>query len=107
MHDLAGAIGKARGINALQMNRPWRWNTRWTDRLYDDWVDRMEGGDGCWVISEEEEVDLEVYADDPAPVHRTEFVNHSDVKDAYLRDVQRRLRLSRRETLESVGFSVD
>ena len=66
----------------------------------------MEGEGGCWVTSEGREVELEVYADDPAPVQRPGFVEHSDVKDAYLRDVQKGFPSSHREKSESVGFNV-
>ena len=57
------------------MSRPWRRNPRWPDQLRDDWVDRMEGGDGCWVKSEEEEMQREVYEDDsPAPCSESEDI---------------------------------
>ncbi|KAI0751131.1 hypothetical protein C8Q80DRAFT_554579 [Daedaleopsis nitida] len=63
-----------KGLRFLVMSRPWRRNPRWGDRLYDDWVDRIEGKDGCWVESEEAEEQLEVYEDDhPPPGEEQEF----------------------------------
>ncbi|KAI0694742.1 hypothetical protein C8Q76DRAFT_758014 [Earliella scabrosa] len=57
---------RARGIRMLHLSRPWRRNCRWKERLRDDWLDRIEGRDGCWVQSEVEEAGREVYEDDPA-----------------------------------------
>ncbi|KAI1796052.1 hypothetical protein LXA43DRAFT_1090149 [Ganoderma leucocontextum] len=48
-----------REVWALVMERSWRKGTVWERRLWDDWLDRMEGGRGCWVDSEDEEKALE------------------------------------------------
>ena len=42
-------------ISVLHMMRPWRRDRRWKERLRKDWMGRIEGRDGCWVQSEEEE----------------------------------------------------
>ena len=69
---IAQEVKDARDVLMVQMSRPWRRNPRWADRLYDDWVDRIEGNHGCWVTSEEEEAKLEVYEDDPTPPEELE-----------------------------------
>ena len=65
MHEHFKAISQvvwtARRLPMLVLNRPWRRNARWEDRLFDDWTDRLKGGCGCWVSSEEEEMQREVY----------------------------------------------
>ena len=48
-----------RGIRALMLERSWRKRKVWERRLWDDWLERMEGGRGCWVESEGEEKALE------------------------------------------------
>ncbi|KAM5534435.1 hypothetical protein V8D89_011902 [Ganoderma adspersum] len=52
-------------INVVTLSRPSRRNWHWHERLFDDWMSRIEGGMGCWVESEDEEAKLEVYEDDP------------------------------------------
>lgn len=47
---------RLRGIRLLVIRRPWRANWHWEDRVYQDWLDRIEGGIGCWVGSGDEEV---------------------------------------------------
>ncbi|KAI0716351.1 hypothetical protein C8Q76DRAFT_794672 [Earliella scabrosa] len=51
----------ARGIHMLHLSRPWRNVDCWKERLRDDWLDRVEGRNGCWVESEEEEAGREIY----------------------------------------------
>nr|VWP00883.1 PHD-type domain-containing protein [Ganoderma boninense] len=53
-------------VAVIPLCRPPRRNWRWPDRLFDEWVSRIEGGAGCWVESEDEEAKLEVYEDDHA-----------------------------------------
>ncbi|KAI0751132.1 hypothetical protein C8Q80DRAFT_554687 [Daedaleopsis nitida] len=56
-----------RGVQIALLRRPWRRNPHWPERLRDDWKNRIEGGKGCWILSEEEEAALEVSEDDPYP----------------------------------------
>ncbi|PIL37492.1 hypothetical protein GSI_01186 [Ganoderma sinense ZZ0214-1] len=58
-------VKESRGVTVIQLCRPPRRNWRWPERLFDEWVSRIEGGAGCWVESEDEEANLEVYEDDP------------------------------------------
>ena len=51
---------KSKEIDLLVMYKPWLRYSRLEDKLYDDWVGRMEGQSGCWVASEEEEAPLPV-----------------------------------------------
>ena len=52
----------------LHLDRSWRYVDCWKKRLRDDWLDRVEGRNGCWVESEEEEAGREIYEDEPLPV---------------------------------------
>ena len=54
-----------RDVTIVPLCRAPRRNWRWPERLFDDWVSRIEGGAGCWVESEDEEAKLEIYEDDP------------------------------------------
>ena len=66
---VAQAVRDTGSAEMVQMSRPWRRDPRWADRLRDDWVERMEGGGGCWVRSEDGEIRREVYEDDPPVIH--------------------------------------
>ena len=55
---------KEKGLDMLSFCRPWQRNARWADTLRADWMDRMRGGRGCWVMSEAEEAARELYADE-------------------------------------------
>ena len=59
----------ASGIRMLIVSRIWRKNPRWPDRLYNDWMDRVDGGVGCWVESEEEEAAMDIPEDNAAQDH--------------------------------------
>ena len=48
-----------KGMWALVLEKSWRKRTVWERRLWDDWLERMEGGRGCWVESKEDENALE------------------------------------------------
>ncbi|PIL37465.1 hypothetical protein GSI_01159 [Ganoderma sinense ZZ0214-1] len=50
---------RERGMRTLIMERSWRKGRIWALRLWDDWLERMEGLHGCWVESEDEERALE------------------------------------------------
>ena len=62
---VVGELRSMRGVRVVELSRPRRRNSCWPNRLYDDWVDRMAGENGCWITSEEEEASREVYKDDP------------------------------------------
>ncbi|KAI0694743.1 hypothetical protein C8Q76DRAFT_758016 [Earliella scabrosa] len=66
LEEFAQECKSVRGIRMLHLDRPWRRNRRWKERLRDDWLDRIEGRDACWVQSVKEEAGREVYEDDPA-----------------------------------------
>ena len=59
----------ASGIRMLIVSRIWRKNPRWPDRLYNDWMDRVDGGVGYWVESEEEEAAMDIPEDNAAQDH--------------------------------------
>ncbi|KAI0650399.1 hypothetical protein C8Q79DRAFT_383329 [Trametes meyenii] len=52
-------------LRILAMERVSRRNFHYPNRLRDDWMDRVQGGSGCWVETEEDEVKREIYQDDP------------------------------------------
>ncbi|KAI1796060.1 hypothetical protein LXA43DRAFT_650992 [Ganoderma leucocontextum] len=62
--EIAREVRTTRGLQMVVLSRPWRRNPRWGDRLFDDWTDRLAGGSGCWVSSEEEEMQREAYGDE-------------------------------------------
>ena len=47
-------------VSVVALSRPEQRKGYWHERLFDDWVSRIEGGTGCWVESEDEEAKLEV-----------------------------------------------
>ena len=55
LEDVADRADKILGLRVVLMNRPNRNSFQWEKRLREDWVERMEGGKGCWVDSEAEE----------------------------------------------------
>lgn len=44
------------GTRTLVLDRPWFRALRWPHRMRDYWLDRIQGGRGCWVESEAQEV---------------------------------------------------
>ncbi|RPD82245.1 hypothetical protein L226DRAFT_518345 [Lentinus tigrinus ALCF2SS1-7] len=52
------ACNDVQGLHVLAVPRKQQ-NFRWRERLYGDWVDRIEGGRGCWIRDAEEEEALE------------------------------------------------
>ncbi|KAI9064876.1 hypothetical protein FKP32DRAFT_550422 [Trametes sanguinea] len=60
---LADQCEEIDGIRMLVVTRPWTgyiwtdplWNALWAHQLRVDWSDRMEGGIGCWVETEEQD----------------------------------------------------
>ena len=54
----------------LVMYKPWLRYSRLEDKLYDDWVGRMEGQSGCWVASEEEEAPLVQGGENPLELNQ-------------------------------------
>ncbi|KAI0722316.1 hypothetical protein C8T65DRAFT_628930 [Cerioporus squamosus] len=50
-------------IRMSVFSRPSQKNPDWWQRLYHEWVDRIEGQNGCWVHNEEEEALLEDRSD--------------------------------------------
>ncbi|KAI0371597.1 hypothetical protein BV20DRAFT_1043236 [Pilatotrama ljubarskyi] len=49
-------------VYVLLLESEWRRNAHWPERLRDDWVDRIQGGRGCWVESQTDEAaKLEIY----------------------------------------------
>ncbi|KAI0677211.1 hypothetical protein C8Q78DRAFT_1001678 [Trametes maxima] len=54
------------GLHILAMARVSRHNFSYPERLRNDWMDRVQGGSGCWVETEEDEAKLEIYEDDPS-----------------------------------------
>lgn len=40
---------------AVCLNQEWRRDFKWKARMWDDWVARMEDGQGCWVEGKDEE----------------------------------------------------
>ena len=52
-------------IGMLLMGRPWQRGARWPERLRREWLDRMQGGIGCWVSAEDEEETRELLEDRP------------------------------------------
>ncbi|KAI0638533.1 hypothetical protein C8Q77DRAFT_1091611 [Trametes polyzona] len=47
------------------LQRPWWKALNWPNRLREYWVERMQGGQGCWVWSEDEEIASELPDPDP------------------------------------------
>ncbi|KAL1940811.1 hypothetical protein VTO73DRAFT_7852 [Trametes versicolor] len=57
--------GEGEGVRGLYLERSYRRNPRWPERLRYDWLARIEGRKGCWVESEEDECALETCDNDP------------------------------------------
>ena len=52
------ACNNVRDLCVVAVARKQR-NFRWRERLYEDWVERIEGGRGCWIGNAEDEAALE------------------------------------------------
>ncbi|KAI0682473.1 hypothetical protein C8T65DRAFT_750401 [Cerioporus squamosus] len=59
------------GMQVLALQRRQR-NFRWKERLYNDWVSRIEGGRGCWVQDDAQEAALEMSAERQGDVFRSD-----------------------------------
>ena len=59
LHELTKSVGRVEGMRALMMEKSSLKDKIWEQRLWDDWVGRIEGQRGCWVESAEEETQLE------------------------------------------------
>ncbi|RDX51201.1 hypothetical protein OH76DRAFT_1401972 [Lentinus brumalis] len=55
----ARACNDVDGLHVVALSRQQR-NFRWKERLYNDWVSRIEGGGGCWARDAAEETALEM-----------------------------------------------
>ena len=60
LQSLNGMCRQDDGPRVLALGRPWRRDARWAERLRCDWIDRIGGGRGCWVMTVEEEEEHEV-----------------------------------------------
>lgn len=60
LEDLARQSQAEKGIRMVVVERNGRWDWHRRDRLRNDWLARVEGRQGCWVNSMEEEAALEV-----------------------------------------------
>ena len=58
LRELAWDIENVRDVSLLVMEKSWEKESRWHQRLWDDWLERMDGGQGCWVESAEEELEV-------------------------------------------------
>ncbi|OJT15464.1 hypothetical protein TRAPUB_7335 [Trametes pubescens] len=59
IHSRLEALARGPGLSGIRMlvlERPWFRALRWPHRMRDHWLDRMQGGRGCWVESEAQEV---------------------------------------------------
>ena len=50
------------------LERSWQRKPDWAKRVRDEWLQRMDGGRGCWVESEAEESSIEGPVDAPRAV---------------------------------------
>ncbi|TBU63273.1 hypothetical protein BD310DRAFT_917137 [Dichomitus squalens] len=73
LRELAWEIEDVEGLSLLVMEKSWKKLPNREQRLWDHWLDRMEGRKGCWVESAEEEEALEG-PDDPHPHVVTGFL---------------------------------
>ncbi|KAI0722597.1 hypothetical protein C8Q76DRAFT_366057 [Earliella scabrosa] len=48
---------RGKGMRVLLLQRPSSSTPRWEDKLYNDWLDRIDGGSGCWVRSDAREME--------------------------------------------------
>ncbi|EJF62282.1 hypothetical protein BD309DRAFT_888566 [Dichomitus squalens] len=59
LRELERTCKRVVGMRMVVLERSWMRKSRWATRLKDDWLQRMEGGRGCWVESEVEESIIE------------------------------------------------
>ena len=58
LHELVQSVERVEGMRAVFMKSSLK-KKIWEQRLWEDWVGRIEGRRGCWVESAEEEAQLE------------------------------------------------
>ncbi|KAI0758233.1 hypothetical protein C8Q74DRAFT_307871 [Fomes fomentarius] len=45
---------ESQSVVVTPFRRSWRHKPRWEERLREDWMDRIQGGEGCWIAKEDE-----------------------------------------------------
>ncbi|KAI0722315.1 hypothetical protein C8T65DRAFT_715075 [Cerioporus squamosus] len=74
LRDLERTCNQLPGMRMVMLERSWMRKPRWAERLRRDWHERMEGGAGCWVTSDKEELEIEGPPERPKGV-RVEYID--------------------------------
>lgn len=74
LRDLERTCNQVPGMRMVMLERSWMRKPRWAERLERDWYERMEGGVGCWVASDKEELQIEGPPERPKGV-RVEYID--------------------------------
>ncbi len=77
----AQACNDVQGLHVVALKRQQR-NFRWRERLYNDWVNRIEGGRGCWIRDAVDEDGLELRVEREGDIFRSlEDIIQAGVED--------------------------
>ncbi|KAM5534411.1 hypothetical protein V8D89_011878 [Ganoderma adspersum] len=68
LRELERTCKRVVGMRMVVLERSWLRKPTWATRMRDDWLQRMDGGRGCWVESEAEESWIEGPLDAPRAV---------------------------------------
>ena len=68
LRELERTCRRVSGMKMVVLERSWMRKPRWESRLWNEWLQRMQGGRGCWVESEMEESRIEGPVDAPKDV---------------------------------------
>ncbi|TFK90889.1 hypothetical protein K466DRAFT_644221 [Polyporus arcularius HHB13444] len=74
LRDLERTCNQLPGMRMVILERSWMRKPRWAERLRRDWHERMEGGAGCWVTSDKEELEIEGPPERPKGL-RVEYID--------------------------------
>ena len=59
LRELERTCKRVSGMRMVVLERSWMRKSKWATRLRDDWLQRMNGERGCWVVTEAEESAIE------------------------------------------------
>ena len=68
LRELERTCKRVDGMRMVVVERSWQRKPDWAKRVRDEWLQRMDGGRGCWVESEAEESSIEGPVDAPRAV---------------------------------------
>lgn len=64
LRELERTCRRVKGMSMIVLERSWMRQPCWKLRLHEEWLQRMQGGRGCWVesVAEESEMEGTIYA---------------------------------------------